>query len=188
MAGRRWTEEEMQLLEDLIGTYTVASIAKRLGRSFDSVNLKLIRMGLQGFEKSTDLLIKHQVCVMLGIHHRTFERWKENGLHVMRKGNYNVVHQEELIQFLESHPELWNAAKVTDDSLLMRFPWYKEKKRTDVKKAYHWTPEEVQKLKYLRHQGYSIPEIAEKMGRSQSSIKFKAYGRNRNGIHIGYKG
>ena len=44
MAGRRWTQEELQILEDMIGTYTVASIAKKLGRSFDSVNIKLNRM------------------------------------------------------------------------------------------------------------------------------------------------
>ena len=32
-------------------------------------------------------------------------------------------------------------------------------------------------MRYLRHEGYSIREIAEQMGRSESSIKYKLYGR-----------
>lgn len=67
MGGRRWTQEELQILEDKIGTFTVETIARRLGRSFDAVNIKLNRMGLVGFEKSTDLLTLNQVCQMLGV-------------------------------------------------------------------------------------------------------------------------
>ena len=50
MGGRRWTNDEIQTLEDMSGTYTVATIARRLGRSFDSVNLKMNRLGILGFE------------------------------------------------------------------------------------------------------------------------------------------
>ena len=188
MSGKRWTEEELQMVEEMIGTYTVAVIAKRLGRSFHAVNIKINRMGIPGFEKSTDLLTHHQVCLMMGIQYRKLQRWKRNGLRIMKKGYYNAIRQEDLIEYLRTHPEDWNASKVTDDSLIMSYPWYIEKKRTDTKKAYNWTPAEVQKLKHLRHQGYSISEIAEKMGRSQASIKGKLYRRCRNGINIGYKG
>ena len=48
MGGRRWTNDEIQTLEDMSGTYTVATIARRLGRSFDSVNLKMNRLGILG--------------------------------------------------------------------------------------------------------------------------------------------
>ena len=99
MAGRRWTREELQTLEDMIGTYTVASIAKKLGRSFDAVNIKLNRMGLVGFEKSTDLLTMNQVCLMLGVQSRTVKKkWRDKGLRIMRKGNYLAIRQEELIK------------------------------------------------------------------------------------------
>lgn len=74
MAGQAWTQEEMDYLENSIDTFTVATIAKKLGRSFDSVNLKLNRMGLSGFEKSTDLLTMNQLCLTLGVQSRTAER------------------------------------------------------------------------------------------------------------------
>ena len=178
MGGRRWTQEELQTLEELIGTFTVEKIAKRLGRSFDAVNIKLNRMGLEGFEKSTDLLTLNQVHQMLGIEYRTLKgKWQSKGLRIIKKGNYRVVKQPDLIKYLKNHPEDWNAANIPDDSLIMGFPWYKEKRQTDTKTRYYWTPEEESKLKFLRYQGYSIREIAEQMGRSESSIKFKLYRR-----------
>lgn len=188
MGGRRWTPEELEALEEMIGTYTVAVIAKKLGRSFDAVNIKLNRMGLVGFEKSTDLLTMNQVCQMLGVASRTVKKkWRGKGLQIMRKGSYLAIKQEALIKYLKNHPEDWNAANIPNDSLIMRYPWYKEKKERDTKSQYHWTPEEKSKLWYLRHEGHSIPEIAKKMGRSESSIKYKLYPRRKqqDGISIG---
>lgn len=178
MAGRRWTGEELQTLEDMSGTFTVATIAKRLGRSFDAVNIKLNRLGIAGFEKSTDLLTMNQICIMFGVESRTVKRkWVGNGLRIMRKGNYLVCRQEELLKYLKNHPDDWNAADITDDTLVMGYDWYKEKKKTDRPSQYHWKQSEVNRLKYLRHQGYSIREIAEMMNRSESSIKYKLYPR-----------
>lgn len=176
MAGRYWTQEEIQMLDELRSTYTVAEIAKRLGRSFQSVNQKMCRMGFTGFEKSTDLLTLHQLCLMMGVESRTVKKkWKNKGLRILRRGNYVVIHQGDLIRYLKRHPEDWNATRVTDDSLFMGYAWYKEKKRVDEKKQYYWTTREVSTLKLLRYQGYSCREIAEKMGRSVSSIKCKLY-------------
>lgn len=179
MGGRHWTAEELQTLEDMIGNYTVASIARKLGRSFDAVNIKLNRMGLSGFEKSTEFLTMNQVRRMFSVEHKTVSKtWRNKGLHFMKKGNYLVCRQEDLIKFLEANPDVWNAAKVTDDSLIMSYPWYKEKKKRDAKKPYFWTPEEVSKLYLLFYQGYTIREIAKRMGRTESSIKSKlSYGR-----------
>lgn len=180
MAGRRWTQEEIDYLENAIGTFTVQSIARKLGRSFDAVNLKLNRLGLSGFEKSTDMLILNQVSLILGVERKTLlNKWKKNGLKIIRKGNYIAVHQDDLIKYMEKNPDHWNATSVTDDSLFMAYTWYKEKRRTDTKKQYFWTPDDVSKLKYLRHNGYSISEIADQMGRSPSSIKYKLYVGNR---------
>lgn len=178
MAGRRWTQEEMQYLEDKCGVFTVASIAKHLGRSFDSVNIKLNRMGLQGFEKATDLLTVNQIHFMLGVEHRTIYRWgSKNGLKIKRKGNYTVVDQRELIKFLKNNQDLWNAKRVKDDTIFLGEEWFIQKKRNDVLKKYNWTTSEEHRLQHLRHEGYSISEIAEKMERSESSIKYKIYGR-----------
>lgn len=181
MAGRRWTNDEIQKLEDMSGTYTVATIARRLGRSFDAVNLKMNLLGILGFEKSTDLLVMNQLCTMLGVDSRTVKgKWAGKGLKILKKGNYVAVRQEDLIQYLKQHPEDWNAANIPDDTLIMGYAWYKEKKRQDIPTSYYWKASEKSRLQLLRKQGYSIREIAEKMGRSESSIKYKLYGERRS--------
>lgn len=93
----------------------------------------------------------------------------------MRKGNYLVVRQENLLDYLKKHPEDWNATKVTNDSLFYGLPWYKEKLKNDKEESYYWTEYEMAQLRLLRYQGYSIREIAEQMNRSESSVKYKLY-------------
>ena len=90
------------------------------------------------------------------------------------------MHQKDLVRYLKEHPEDWNANKVTDDSLLLRYPWFKEKKKTDTKKKYFWTTTEIARLKFLYRKGLSIKEIAKDMGRTESSIKCKLLHLRRN--------
>lgn len=44
---RYWTDDEIRKLEDLVGVYDSTTIAKKLGRTPDSVSAKMKRMGLQ---------------------------------------------------------------------------------------------------------------------------------------------
>lgn len=44
----------------------------------------------------------------------------------------------------------------------------------------NWTQTEVSQMKMLRKQGFTIREISEKMNRSESSIKYKLYGREKS--------
>lgn len=89
----------------------------------------------------------------------------------------SMVDKEDPESIWKDHPEDWNAYKINDDSILMGYDWYKEKKQTDEPKNYNWTSAEVQRMKHLRQKGYYIREIAEEMGRSESSIKYKLYSR-----------
>ena len=56
----------------------------------------------------------------------------------------------------------------------------KEKRKNDISHKYNWTQAEVSRMKMLRKQGFTIREIAEKMDRSESSIKYKLYGREKS--------
>ena len=55
-----------------------------------------------------------------------------------------------------------------------------EKRKNDISHKYNWTQTEVSQMKMLRKQGFTIREIAEKMNRSESSIKYKLYGREKS--------
>lgn len=60
---------------------------------------------------------------------------------MQRRGRYLTIRQDRLILFLKYNPDVWNATKVTDDTLIRRYPWYWEKKRTDTRESYFWSRE-----------------------------------------------
>lgn len=175
-----WTAEEEEFLEEKIGTFTAAQIARRLGRSFSSVNMKLSRMGIGGFRQSTDMLTMNTLHEILGVEARTVKKkWAARGLRIYRKGNYLCIKQEELLPFLRKNQDIWNAAAIPDDTIFCGCSWYRQKKAADTKKRYFWTREEEAKLRHLRKEGCTVPEIASKMGRSECSVRCKLYGGRR---------
>ena len=111
---------------------------------------------------------------------RTIQYWGRKGLKSVRKNPYVMYRQQDIIRYMEEHPEDWNAARVTDDTLFMQYPWFKEKRKNDISHKYNWTQTEVSQMKMLRKQGFTIREIAEKMNRSESSIKYKLYEREKS--------
>ena len=111
---------------------------------------------------------------------RTIQYWERKGLKSVRKKPYVMYRQQDIIRYMKEHPEDWNAARVTDDTLFMQYPWFKEKRKNDISHKYNWTQTEVSQMKMLRKQGFTIREIAEKMNRSESSIKYKLYGREKS--------
>ena len=43
-----------------------------------------------------------------------------------------MYRQEDIIKYMREHPEDWNAARVTDDAMFMRYDWYKENRRNVI--------------------------------------------------------
>lgn len=179
MGGRAWSQEELIQLEELTEKYPLATVARKLNRSENAVFLKRQRTGIGGFIANTDMLTRNTLSRILGVENRTIQYWERKGLKSVRKKPYVMYRQQDIIRYMEEHPEDWNAARITDDSLFMRYDWYKEKRRTDKLNRYNWTEAEVSWMKTLRRQGFTIREIAEKMNRSESSIKYKMYEREK---------
>lgn len=181
MGGRKWTDEELVLLEELTEKYPLETVARRLNRTKEAVFLKRQRIGMGGYMANTDMLTRNTVSKILGIENRTLQYWERKGLKSYRKRPYVMYRQEDIIKYMREHPEDWNAARVTDDTMFMRYDWYKEKRKNDISRRYNWTGTEVRRMQHLKHEGYSIREIAEMMNRSESSIKYKLYRRSNNG-------
>lgn len=187
MAGRRWTEEELEMLERYNGTCTCAMMAKRLGRSPDAVKLKMSRSGLLGFAQATELLTAYQILKAYGINYRKLKRWQRLGLKRKKISGYNTFKQKDVYEFMKNHPEEWDATKVVNDSLFMNEPWFLKKRREDRagrKKRRRWTPSDVSHLILRYRQGAPIRQIAEEMDRSESSIKNKMHYMTERGFRI----
>lgn len=176
MAYRFWDEDELAILEEKADELTTEGLAKKLGRSRHAVALKRYRSGIGGLRDSTDMITRKALAELLGVDWRTVKVWTEKrGLRSMRKGSFIMYRQAKVVKWLFENQDLWNASRVTDTTIFQGAEWFKEKRKKDKPTKYNWTTDEVQKLKFLRHQGYTLREIAEKLGRSESSIKYKLY-------------
>lgn len=182
MGGRAWSQEELIRLEELTETYPLATVARKLNRSENAVFLKRQRTGIGGFMANTDMLTRNTLSRILGVENRTIQYWERKGLKSVRKNPYVMYRQQDIIRYMKEHPEDWNAARVTDDTLFMQYPWFKEKRKNDISHKYNWTQTEVSQMKMLRKQGFTIREIAEKMNRQvKETSKSKVSNR-----HDGY--
>lgn len=119
MGGRAWSQEELIQLEELTETYPLATVARKLNRSENAVFLKRQRTGIGGFMANTDMLTRNTLSRILGVENRTIQYWERKGLKSVRKKPYVMYRQQDIIRYMKEHPEDWNAARVTDDTLFM---------------------------------------------------------------------
>lgn len=177
MNGRPWTVREIVCLEHSTDHQTAQMIGKRIGRSYSAVVNKMQELGIKGIRESTDLLTQNKICEIMGIYSDTVHYWERHGLHVQRKGCFRMVDQMDLLKFLRSHPELWNANKVRDDTLFCVKTeckkWFLEKKASDPKKQYFWRDHEVRMLKKMYAEGVPLKEISAKVGHTYSATNQK---------------
>ena len=117
MGGRAWSQEELIRLEELTEKYPLATVARKLNRSENAVFLKRQRTGIGGFIANTDMLTRNTLSRILGVENRTIQYWERKGLKSVRKKPYVMYRQQDIIRYMEEHPEDWNAARITDDSL-----------------------------------------------------------------------
>ena len=172
---KKWTEEEEQRLANLSEDFTKKDIARLMKRSAASVNNKRQSMGLYGLLDTTDKWNFKQISDALGLSagvvNRTFVKY---GLKFKKRGQYCLVEEDDLLQFMQDHPELWNASKA-DYYLFSQFPWFLEKLKEDKKdniknNGYYWTDYQKQQFESLSRKGYTHKQIAEVIGKTKKAV------------------
>lgn len=101
MGGRKWTDEELVLLEELTEKYPLETVARRLNRTKEAVFLKRQRIGMGGYMANTDMLTRNTVSKILGIENRTLQYWERKGLKKLPEatirdvptGRYHQIHE-----------------------------------------------------------------------------------------------
>lgn len=126
-ANRYWTEEETQYLVDNFGHLTAGYIARKLNKPYRSVIDKVNRMELGSYLDNTDHLHLADVCRVVGRDKETIKRvWFKRGLPHRKCGKYIIVTEQNLIKFMKTHPQYWNAHDC-DYYFFSRFAWFQEK-------------------------------------------------------------
>lgn len=120
MDRRPWTRAELDVLEDLVGRVSAATIAKRLHRPLSSVVNKCKHMRISRRIRNGYTMRDLEMC--LGEDHHKIASWIKNGwlqdrLQGTRRhnGNGNDIHrirEDEIVDFIRNHPQEINLGKV----------------------------------------------------------------------------
>ncbi len=120
MDRKPWTRAELDVLDDLVGRVSAATIAKRLHRPVSSVTNKLKRLQISRRVRHGYTMRDLELC--LGEDHHKIAGWIKNGwlqdrLQGTRRhdGNGRDIHrirEKDILDFLRNHPQEINLGKV----------------------------------------------------------------------------
>jgi len=120
MDRRPWTRTELELLENMVGRVSSATIAKRLRRPESSVVNKLKRVGTS--RRVRDGYTMHELELCFGEDHQKISGWIKNGwlqnrLQGTRRRNCNGkdihrIREDDIVDFIRNHPQEINLGKV----------------------------------------------------------------------------
>ncbi|MBO5853137.1 MAG: helix-turn-helix domain-containing protein [Bacteroidales bacterium] len=170
-----WTPEEVKHLIELRDKYTKSDIARLLKRSPSSISNKVRELELGGLMDNTDrwnfTQISEAVGVSKGVVNKT---WVKHGLKFIKRGYFCLVEESELLRFMKTHPDLWNAAKC-DYYLFYQYPWFLEKLEQDKKvpvehRGYYWTDYQKQQFDFLVRKGCTHQQIADVIGKTKRAV------------------
>jgi hypothetical protein len=106
----RWTPDEDEVLERMLGDHKTADIARRLGLSEQQVNNHISRLGLS--RKQVGVYSVNELMTLLATDHKLVGTWIAEGLlpgrHIAGRGRYGQfeVREQDLIAFLLANPHL----------------------------------------------------------------------------------
>lgn len=181
---KAWTQEEIEYLKKLRNRYTKKDIARILKRSPSSVNGKIQELGLGGLMDNTDKWTFVDITRAVGLASGSVNTtWVRRGLKFVKRQNYRLVDEDDLLDFMKNNTDLWDSTKC-DYYLFYQYPWFIEKLEQDKKipyerKRYYWTDYQKQQFEILKKRGFSNKKIAEVIGKSQRAVDHYSFRRKK---------
>jgi hypothetical protein len=190
MGSRKWTQEELDYLEDKWGVISIKAIAKNLNRSFSAIKLKANRIGLDDARNHIDGLTLLQLAKAINTEYNTIKYWiKNKGFPVRHKvtsktQKFKYLTYKDFWKWCEEHKDLINLARFEKGAIGEEPDWADEKRKADalniqMKYKTSWTKEEELKLiSLVKLQKYTYPELVKILNRSEHAIKRKLHDLN----------
>jgi hypothetical protein len=185
--GREWSEREELYVEEKLGVISIEDIAKKLGRSFNSVREKVVKMGLGDATLSFDGITINQLANAFNVSYCIVLNWvTQYGMPAYKKIFVKemevwVIGYEEFWKWAEKNKQTINFSRLEPFRLGPEPEWVKVKRDADKlnfekKLKVAWSKEDINTLLgMVNSQKYTYPEIAERLKRSEAAIKRKLY-------------
>lgn len=183
---RVWTQEETTYLKDNWGIVSVKTIAKTLNRSESSVLSKKDKLKLGAFLDNGDYITLNQLMKAVGypVCGKSVKRWVDREIPIINKkvnnNSFKAVRIDEFWKWAEENKKKLDFSKFERYILGKEPEWVEIKRQNDILKKPHtkrlWTKNEDERLIFLVKQyKYNCTEIAEKMQRSENSIRHRLH-------------
>lgn len=186
-SGKKWTEEELNYLQDKWGVMTLEGIAKKLKRTEVAVKLKAQRIGLGDPRTHLNGITMSELSKALNIHYGIVRNWRDKyGLPVRQvrlvKKPVWVISYDDFWKWAEKNKHMIDFSRVERLALGPEPKWVAEKRKADELTKLHkpqphntpWSDDDIAKLKWMLKQfRYTYPEISKELGRSHGAIKRK---------------
>jgi transposase len=182
--NRHWTEEEDDLLLELIGTSNYNSIGSRLKRSPQAVEKRLQDLGtsdkylLTGMMSASELAshVKRDKMYVINL-------IKKHGLPAMtnslnykgdKKVTYYFIQAERFWSWAEKNRDKLNFAEIEEGAILPEPNWLEAQRRIDYYKPItrkKWSDKDEKRAVELLQAGYTHQQVADVFKRSKDSMK-----------------
>lgn len=183
---KAWSAEDERQLKDMWGQVSIPTIAKRLGRSQNSVVVRSQRLGLGPFLDHGDYITMHQLSIAMGngaSSDKYFQKsWVENRgfpVHTKRRNTttIRIVYLDEFWEWAEKNRSFIDFSKMEPLALGAEPEWVAEQRKNDyqafaLQRKDPWTPDDDNLLiTYLRMHKYGYKELSEMLHRSAGAIQ-----------------
>ena len=182
-----WTDEEINSFSEDWCDPTISNnvLRKRYkNRSMTALQSQAARLGLGGRYYDDSYLKISDIVKEMKVSKDRVRGWIKKGLKT-HKSKTKTVHilidQNELLDFLKDHPDLYDASQVSFYLFSHEPEWFKQKRQKDKmeydrKAGTKWSDEELNILIKLFKRGYSNKELAKQLQRSETSIEKLLWG------------
>lgn len=182
---KKWTQEELDFLEEKWGVLSKKLIAKKLNRSLNSVIVKAVRLGLGGYINARDEITLNLLINTLGYKNSyswVSKKFENHNIHIKKMKiidkSVKMVNINEFWKWAEKNKEILNFADFEEGALGKEPLWVKEKRNIDknslnkINRNRLWTKYEEQllisKVKSMR---YTYEELSKEFNRTEGAIK-----------------
>ena len=180
---REWSEEEINLLYELVGRYKIKTIAKYINRSESTIYDKMQRLGISNTVSHCSGITLNQLAKIIKKDNKVIKKWIDKGLlkavkkAVLFKAAFYFIKIENFWIFAKDNKELLNFRKIERNILLPEPLWLDEAIKNEEKSIMYknlWTNDDDLELQRLFNLNLSYNDIAKIMNRTYSSITHRA--------------
>lgn len=182
MQGKKWTQKELDYLDNNWGRASIPSIAKKLNRSVNAVKIKAVRRGLGCHLHSGERITLFEFCEAIGkrnSYSQIKDRWARLGLpiHYQKsiKRRYAMIDIDEFWEWAEKHKDIVDFDAFPEGTFGEEPEWVQQARHASYLakfKTLPWTASEDNQLKdMLKAYKYTYNDLSVRLHRTEGAIK-----------------